>query len=202
MSYWGCVVNIQSYHAKKRNWYLWLYKKMHKAPTQRIENSLTWKLSLQQLLITDVSSGITVSHPLCPSKSAKLSTKLADLPKSVSEPRFVPLTLLGQCPGREPRRTIPPWGEGVPPLWKSVCWPQQLCLHLSFPHPQKKPSPSPTAVLTVLRIRANNHHPQLFPEVLSLPFPPPLYPTTRWYLHSTLRKKLYLLQCREVWNLP
>lgn len=135
---------------------------------------LTQKLCLQRLVVTDISSDFTLKHPFCPSKSAKLSTKLLTCLKArVSHGLF--LTFLGECPGREPRRTIPGSGEGRPTTLKKECadHSSSSCTSPSpSPDPQKKPPPPPTVVLTVLRIRADTRHPQLFTEVLSLPFPP------------------------------
>lgn len=89
------------------------------------------------------------------------------------EPWFVPLALLGCCPGRESRRTIPGRGEGLPIALKkkradhssSSCTSPSPSLV-----PQKKPAttlPPPIVVLTALRVWDNTCHPQFYRSSLS-----------------------------------
>lgn len=148
-------------------------------------------------------------HPLCPPKPANKAFHQTCWPawKCEFEPWFVSLALLGWCPGRESRRTIPGRGEGLPTALKKK-QPDHSSSSCTSPSPslvpQKKPAappPPPTVVLTVLRIWNNTCHLQFhWSSVSLLALPAPRHKTS-WYLHSILRKKLDLLQHREVWNM-
>lgn len=89
------------------------------------------------------------------------------------EPWFVSLALLGWCPGRESRRTIPGRREGLPIALKkkrsdhssSSCTSPSPSLV-----PQKKPAttpPPPIVVLTALRVWDNTCHRQFYWSPLS-----------------------------------
>lgn len=103
------------------------------------------------------------------------------------EPWFVPLALLGCCPGRESRRTIPGRGEGLPIALKkkradhssSSCTSPSPSLV-----PQKKPAmtlPPPIVVLTALRVWDNTCHLQLYRSSLFV-LPSPVTPNNKMIL--------------------
>lgn len=87
------------------------------------------------------------------------------------EPWFVPLALLGCCPGRESRRTIPGRGEGLPIALKKkrADHSSSSCTSPSLV-PQKKPATTlrpPIVVLTALRVWDNTCHLQFYRSSLS-----------------------------------
>lgn len=192
--------------------YLWLFRKLHIKKRQQLNISELHSLLTQKLwqgAITDVYSDTALTHPLCPpSLQTKPSTKLADLPGSVS------------------------LSHG---LFHLRCWAgalaenqgeQYLAGEKSFPLLWKKgrlttaalPAPLLLLPLSLRRNQLPLYHLPLWCRLywgygiilaifnstellcLFLPFLPALHKTS-WYLHSILRKKLDLLQHREVWKM-
>lgn len=156
---------------------------------------LRQKLCLQQLVITDIFSHITLNHPLCLSKSADQTWWPAWKPgRAMAGFTYI----VGPVPWQGTKENNTWQGRRASHhSEKRLCWPQQLLPHLSFPWPSEATTTTPPRyrlywghglILAILNSSLK----------FSLPFPPLLYPTTRWYLHSTLRKKFNLLQQRSV----
>lgn len=121
---------------------------LKKASVQHTKTLLSVNTELWQVATTDIYSDTALTHPFCPpSLKTKPSTRVADLPGSEFEPWFVSLALLGWCPGRESRRTIPGRGEELPIALEKKCA-NHSSSSCTSPSPSLVSQKKPAATLT------------------------------------------------------
>lgn len=189
--------------------HLWLYRKLHIKKKHQPNISKLYSLLTQklwQVAIPDIYSDTALTQPLWPPESANKAFHQTCWPacKCEFEPRFVSLVLLGWCPGRESRRTIPGRGEGLPIALekkkKPVDHSSSSCTSPSLV-PQKKPAatpPPPIVVLTALRIWDNTCHPQFYWSFLSLfALPAPIIQNNKMTLARHPEKEAWFVTAQK-----